>query len=211
MWRVKLFLFLFILPTARAHEPRTGQIHGLLGPFIYRTNFAGVNGFGETPFLGGAGMQVQGDIDPNGGIEIAVFYTQDLYKRDLGGLYIIEKTKRVRVSTGYRHWFSRQLGLGGLLYSAYSIGDPSVIHSDFQPVGAPDTSAGDVTEYGLDLSLQWEFWRSSVLAAVLDARYSYSLTDKDNEDGDQYGLFLALKFQVQQSSLRPETPGRSVK
>lgn len=211
MFGVKSFIVLIFVslcsPAARAHTPRVGQIHGFVGPYIYSTNFSSVDGYGAAPMLTGFGLGVQGDVDKNGGIEIAIFHTLDYYKRERNGLYLIEKTKRVRISTGYRHWAKPNLGLGIALYSTYSIGDSSTVHNQFAPLRPINTSAEDVTEYGFDFSLQWEFWQNEQFSAFLDGRYGLSVTNKDHEDGDQYGLLIAFKFKIQDSSLKPtKTP-----
>ncbi|MGE0763351.1 MAG: hypothetical protein AB7N80_08735 [Bdellovibrionales bacterium] len=206
MTRVKPFILSLLLLLAQqssAHQAKQGVIHIATGPYFYRTNFSSIRGYGESPVLDGFGLLGQGDINQHGSLEVAIFYMRNLYKREFNDLYLLEEVKRIHISTGYRYWLTTDLSLAAGLFSAYSIGDTKVVHSQFNPPRSIDTSAQDVTEYGFDFSFQWEFWRKSKFAFLLDGRYALSVTAKDHEDGDQYGLMLAVKYLVQESSIPP--------
>ena len=58
------------------------------------------------------------------------------------------------------------------------------------------TSAQDITEYGMDFSLQAEIWSNEEMAAVIDTRYSWSTTRNQREDADVYGIALAFKYLI---------------
>ena len=67
-----------------------------------------------------------------------------------------------------------------------------------------DTSATDITEYGLQFSLQAELWTQDQFALILDGRYSYFLTLKENEHGNDYGALIALRYLVQEKKSQNE-------
>ena len=99
---------------------------------------------------------------------------------------------------GYRRWISNTIALGLAFYSAYSMGAPKINHSDFTTGNELDTSARDNVEYGFDFSIQKEIWTEKQYSLIGDLRYSLSVTNKQNEKGDDYGLFLAYKFFAQE-------------
>ncbi len=175
----------------------------MLGPYVYRGNFgADVPGF-ESPVLSGSGLIVEGDLSNYGGLEISAFYMHKVFFREQNSRYIAEKVKMIYITMGYRRWFSENFSGGLSFYSSYPMGDGKVIYSDF-PTYSVNTSARDATEYGFDFSLQWEFWREEKWALALDARYSLSVTQKDHEDADHYGLLLGLKYEIQEKG-QPKT------
>ena len=84
------------------------------------------------------------------------------------------------------------------------MGSPRIIHSDF-PVGSEiDTSAKDTVEYGFDLSLQKELFKQPAYVVVIDARYSMSVTNKGNENSDQFGILLGFRYTVQEKIGSPK-------
>lgn len=181
-----------------AYTPSEGKVSAILGPFLYKTNFQGSDSGAKSPYLGDFGLIAQGDLNNKGGLEIALLHMNKLFFRQSNGNYIAEKTELIHVTMGYRYWFTNYLAAGLSFYSAYSIGAPFVEHSDFPLNSNIDTSARDTTEYGFDLSLQSEVWSHENYAVILDARYSLSVTSKQNEDANLYGLLVGLKYMIQE-------------
>jgi len=164
----------------------------------------------ESPYLTGAGLIAQGDVDKNGGIEIALFYLDKFYLRRQGDDHITEKIKRMYVTTGYRHWFNKSFSSALAIYSSYSMGDARVVH-DENTGGDVPTTATEITEYGLDVSIQVELISNDELALVADSRYSQSLTAKSREDANVYGILLGLKYLIPKERFahsRPTDPSQ---
>lgn len=201
--RFVIFILICLSPLAFGHEPEEGSIYATLGPFLYKTNYEGKIPGVHSPFLGGFGLLVEGDVDRNGGLELGAFYQHKLYFRSQEGMVLAEKTKVLNVTMGYRHWFDHRLSVGAAFYSSYTIGDPRVIHNDFPPGRFIDTSARDTTEYGFDLSFLWEFARIEEFALVMDTRYSIAITPKYHEKEDHYGVLFAVKRLVQEKGQKP--------
>jgi hypothetical protein len=185
-----IFMFNFDL---FAHSPEEGQIWVTTGPYFYQTKTS-VPQPEKAPYLG-YGLIAEGDVDYNGGVEIALFYLDKLYFIEKGGDQVVEKIKRMFITTGYRHWFNRTFSFAGALFSSYSMGDPKIVVSP-DTVDGLKTSARNITEYGMDFSLQVEVWGNGVIAAVVDTRYSWSTTRNEGEDADVYGVTLAFKYLI---------------
>ncbi|MEK6555043.1 MAG: hypothetical protein AABZ31_07380, partial [Bdellovibrionota bacterium] len=125
---VTLFFILSFSLTAGAHQPKRGKIFASAGPYVYRSfpdsSYTGA----EAPWLGGFSIFVEGDVDKNGGLEIGLTYLHQLYFVRKGDSVLVEKVKRVRASTGYRHWFGHDFSGALFFTNAYSIGDVEEIH-----------------------------------------------------------------------------------
>jgi hypothetical protein len=188
---------------AFAHEPADGSIWASLGPFALQAHPRN-HGF-DNPLLGGFGLIAEGDLNKNGGIEISAFYLNQEFSLEQNGKSIEEIGHRVYIVSGYRMWatpkFSGELGF----FSSYSIGSGRVLHNQLGG-DPPETSAHVITAYGFDLSAQWEAWHQDRYAAIVDARYSYSVTSRPGEDSNFYGILVALKYYVQNPDMPP--PGR---
>ncbi len=176
-----------------AHSPEEGMIWATTGPYVYRTKTS-MSHPGNTPYLG-YGLIAEGDVDSNGGVEIAIFYIDKLYFSDKGDAHVVEQIKRMFITTGYRHWFNETFSFAGAIFSSYSMGDPKVVVGPDNADGLA-TSARDITEYGMDFSFQTELWGNGQTAFVLDSRYSWSGTRNQREDADVYGVALAVKYLV---------------
>ena len=151
----------------------------------------------ESPYQGGAGLITDADIDYNGGVEIAIFYFHQLYSVRQENQVITERTQRMYISTGYRHWFKPTLSAALGFFSSYAMGEEQVVRNDFKMNNAPVTSASDTTEYGFDLSLQYEPWHKDRWSVIFDARYAYSVTAKPHEDESFVSFLVGLKYFVQ--------------
>lgn len=198
MGAVKLTFLIFVVHfswQSLGHVPADGKVHATLGPFALQTQprhhaFA-------SPFLGGAGLIVEGDIDYNGGIEIALFYLQQLYSIERENLVVTEKSQRMNVTMGYRHWFTHHVSGAVAFFSSYSMGEGHIVRNDFGSVAPPKTSAHDMTEYGFDFSIQIEPWRKDRFSFIIDARYSQCVTQKEGEDENYFGVLAGIKYFVQ--------------
>jgi hypothetical protein len=179
---------------ALAHEPSGGKIWAYAGPSLYRTR-SGHQAAKEAPAKGG-GLVAQADVDDNGGVEIGMFYLDKLYVRETDDDVVAERIKRMYITSGYRHWFVPWVSAAAAFFSSYSMGDPKVIVERESEGEDFVTTARDITEYGLDASLQAEVWGAGDAAVVLDARYSLSLTDKPDESADVASVLLGYKHRV---------------
>ncbi len=189
-----------------AYNPSEGNISLYLGPFLYKTSIVNTVKVPSTPEQVGFGMVLLGDINKNSSLEIGLFVLDKNYYRELGNDYIGEQTQLVHITMGYRRWFSEIFSGSLTFYSAYSMGDIKLLHTDFTPSNNIDTSARDTTEYGFDLALQAEVWEYESNAVVLDLRYSKSVTSKKDEDGDHYGVLIGYRYLLQEKN-----PGASLK
>jgi hypothetical protein len=182
-----------------AYTPSEGNVSAYIGPFAFRTNFEGSNTGAKGPAVQtGVGLVALGDINRKGSLEIGLILMEKIYFREDQGQYMAEQTRVTHIAMGYRRWFHQYFSGSLTFYSAYSMGDVRVIHSDFAPGTEIPTSARDVTEYGFDFALQTELWSTENYTVVADARYSKSVTSKAGEDGDHYGLLIGVQYQLQE-------------
>ena len=193
-------ILLFNSSKSFAYEPKEGNITATLGPFANRTFFEGSDSGAETKYLGGMGLIVVGDVSGVGSLELSAFYTHKNFVRDQNAMFVVERSQIVQINMGYRFWLSRYLSTSVALYSAYSMGAAETVHSDFPDGQDITTSADDTTEYGLDFSAQGELWSSGRYALVLDGRYSWSVTAKDDEHADAYGFLLGIRYFIQEKN-----------
>lgn len=198
MSRFAFLLLIFGFSAANAHQAADGDIHASLGAMTYMGH-AIHTGYREPIFMG-PGLTAEADIDRRGGLEIGMFYLQNPFAVEQDGHLLVQQLKRMYVSTGYRHWFKPEFSLALGFSSSYAMGEGRVLRNDFPGDSHPQTSAQDVTEYGVDLSVQYEPFRRGRYALVVDGRYGLSLTPKPGEDSNHFGAFLALKYFVQSRS-----------
>jgi hypothetical protein len=185
-----------------AYSPQEGKITATLGPYINTTNFSGSDTVPRPGYLGGYSIVAVGDISSSGSLEIAMIYLPSmLFVRDEGGKYQVENTQVMHITMGYRWWLNPYFSTSLAFYSAYSIGDPNIVHSDFVPTNTIDTSARDTTEYGFDWAVQGELWSNDRWAAIAEGRYSLSVTSKKNEHSDQYGIMIGARYLVQEDKV----------
>jgi len=149
-----------------------------------RSNFAGVS------------LIAEGDVDENGGLEIGLSYLPQEYTLIEKGLVHREMVKRIYMTMGYRHWFNPLYSVGLSFFSAYSMGEPKIVHTDFA-TQRPASSAEDIAEYGFEFSVQREAFQVGRLSAIFDMKYSLSLTSKKGEDSNFYGFLIGFKYLIQ--------------
>lgn len=190
---ITIFALLAALP-AFAHTPAEGKVWGTVGPMAYRTGSNSVLA-SEEPNVGG-GVVAEGDVDQNGGVEIAMFYIDKLYLRRLESGLLAERIKRMYITTGYRHWFTPWISTALAFFSSYSMGDVRIIAGKEGPGPGDHTTARQITEYGADFSLEWEVWGDENTNFVIDGRYSKSMTAKRDERADLYGMLFGVTYLI---------------
>jgi hypothetical protein len=201
-----MYFGMFFCFKANAYVPSEGNVTGSYGLFLYKTNFNGSTELAPSPVLGDFGFVTNGDLTDKGSLEIALFHMNKIYYRNLHEMYLAEKTEVIHIMMGYRRWLSEQFSLGMGFYSAYSIGDYQILHSESNVDQQIDTSARDTVEYGLDFSAQQEVWSKDKESVYVDFRYSYSISNKENEKGDHYSLLLAYRHLIQEKNPQPSLP-----
>lgn len=205
-FKLTVFLsFLFISLNSIAYAPSEGNVATYFGPYLYKTRFAGSNTGSNSPNLGGLGLVVLGDVSSQGSLEIGIFYLNKIYIREELGKYLSQQTGLIHITMGYRRWLSEMFSASLAFSSGYAMGEIQTLHSDFVPGSEIDTSAKDNTEFGFDLSLLTEIWKTEKYSVVLDTRYFFSVTAKENEYADHYGALLAVKYLMQE-----KTPEKSI-
>lgn len=187
---------------AAAHQPVDGDIHAAFGWMGYQTE--AIDHYWKPQLLVSPGLIVEGDLNSYGGLEIAFFYLQNPFSVKEDGRVLTEKVKRMYISMGYRYWFNVKYSAAVGFFSSYSMGSPRTVHDEFGVLEHPTTSASDTTEYGFDVSVQYEPWHKDRAAFVIDGRYSYSVTPKKHEDSNHYGVLFAFKYFVQARERPPE-------
>lgn len=201
MQNLKLVFLLFFCcfsQVSYSYTPKEGNITANLGTFIHKTNFKGSITGASSNTRGGLGLLVNGDINEKGALEIGMFHMNKIFFREENGQFVAEETDLVHITMGYRRYFGSLLSASLAIYSSYSLGDPRLVHADFPEGAEIDTSAKDITEYGLDIALQYELWQQDQFSTVVDLRYAHSVTNKFNETSDHYGAFLALRYLAQE-------------
>lgn len=195
---IRIFtLFLLVVGSAQAYSPRSGNIIGTLGPYWSKTEYPSSQTQNYSPVIQGFSLVANGDTGEWGSLEVALIYAPRLYYRQENGLTQLEKIERMHITMGYRWWLNQYLSTSLGLFSSYAMGDPVVEFTQYAPGAEIDTSARDTTEYGLDLAIQSEVWGSGKYAAVIEGRYSYSLTPKENEKSHHYGLSIGVRYLFQ--------------
>jgi hypothetical protein len=184
-----------------AHEAADGDIYASLGIFNYMTH--ALNHSMPNPVLQGPAFKAEADLSKHGGIEVSVFYLRNSFSIKQNRLIVIERIKRLYIASGYRHWFNDRFSMALALSSSYSMGDLQIVRDDFRGGARQNTSASDTTEYGFDLSVQYEAWRHDRFSVVIDGRYDWSVTAKPSEDSNHFGALVALKYFVQSRERSP--------
>lgn len=192
---VVLLLCCFVM-SALAHTPEEGKIYATLGPTLYSTQTPGTLLPDESHRIG-LSLTVEGDVDKNGGVELTFGYENKLYFKESSGLYLAEEIKRMVIGAGYRHWFNPNISVATHFVSAYSMGNIDVVHTDFASNLEKKTSAHDITEYGFDFSLLYEFWRHENHHMTIDLRYFASTSRGGDESADVVSTVIGYKRLIQ--------------
>lgn len=197
-----LFIILTLLTAESfAYVPQEGNVTAMLGPFLYKTNFGHANVGSESQRRVGTGLVATGDLNRNGALEIGLFTLNKSYLKKQSGKYIIQDAELLHITMGYRYYISERFSTSLTFFSAYALGTPLTIYSEFSPGENVDTSAKDTTEYGFDLAGQAELFNfSDRWGFMLEGRYSLSLTPKENERADHFGALLMLRYIISSKS-----------
>jgi hypothetical protein len=176
------FFSITLLPSqAQAYKPEIGRVSASTGPFVFDSDVKNNNNnFYPRPRIGYS-LLVEAIFAKKSGIEVGLFYLNKPYLRDDGTNFLIQKTTRMYITTSYRYWlcdyFSSAIGI----FSSFTMGDPKTLEKS---AGLPDdfkTSASSIANYGVDLSLRFEYEIDKKNGLNFDFRYSYSWTQEADE------------------------------
>jgi hypothetical protein len=191
-------IFCLLLPkNGFAYTIERGNVSAVLGAYVYQTNYQGSDPHITNPYLGGLSLTALGDVSDNGSLEIVTIYMNKLYVREQSGMSVAEKTQLFHITMGYRHWFGSYFSTSLGIYTSYPMGESEIVHDGFPTGQRINTTATEPSESGLDWSIQWEAWNNGRWGAVLETKYSYSLTKLSNEYADQYGFNIGLRYFIQ--------------
>ncbi len=194
-----LFIFIFSFnPGAQGHVPVEGKIFGTLGPYFHKVAPSYVQDSASGPLSSDFALIGEGDFNNKGGVEVGIFYGTKTYQRAYGGnTHLSERVHKLSVPVGYRQWLTPKFSLALEFDASYTMGIPQTIFNN-APAGIEPTSARSLTEYGVDVSGQWEAYTVNRFALLIDTRYFYSLTAKPNEDANQYSFLVGIKYLIQE-------------
>lgn len=192
-----LFLIVFVLTQRSfAYKPQEGNVTAIAGPFLYKTNFGRVEIPGGSPELTGFGLVALGDLNKHGALEIGLFTLKKYYLKEWDSRRLIQSAELLHITMGYRYYISKRWSTSLTFFSGYALGTPTTHYTQFGPGEDVDTSARDKVEYGLDIAGQFEIASYQNFGMLLDARYSWSLTPKERERSDHYGMMFALRYVI---------------
>ena len=197
MKTIKYFLFAIVFMLTNesfAYKPQEGNVSAIFGPTLFKTNFGHANVGYESKRRTGLGLVALGDLNKNGAMEIGVFTLKKSYLKERDTKYIVQNAEILHITMGYRYYISERFSTSLTFFSGYALGNPETVYTDFSPTDPIDTSAKDNTEYGFDFAGQVELMSSKTLSLVLDVRYSLSLTPKEQEYADHFGLLFGLRY-----------------
>lgn len=205
---MSLLFFLLLTKSAQAYDAQRGNVTATLGSYFFRTNYQSDNQQMNSPTMGGIALTALGDVSDNGSLEITAIYMNKIYFRSEGGIDVAEKTQLLHMTMGYRYWFGSYFSTSLGVYTSYPMGVSTLVHSNAPAGQGLNTTAGEPSESGLDWAIQWEPWNNGRWGAVVEGRYSFSLTKKANEWADQYGTIVGVRYFIQgdskEASIRSE-------
>ena len=204
-----LVIFLLGSSFSWAYLPEEGNITVNLGPYFFKTNFNEEKTDASAPLIPGIGLIVNGDVSNHGALEIAMFHLNKRFLRTQGDFSISEISQIIHITMGYKWWLNPYLSTSLALYSAYPMGNKRVLYNNFPTGTELATSARGSTKYGFDLALQTQVWKGDKFEVVSEARYSASTNSRKNEEADHYGVFVGLRYLVQEKN--PEKPDEKTK
>ncbi|MEQ1877706.1 MAG: hypothetical protein ABL958_13765 [Bdellovibrionia bacterium] len=191
---------------AQAYNPQEGNISAVFGPVVSKAVFEGPATGSATSAMTGIGLLAIGDVNTAGSLEIGVFHLTKQFYREQNGLFVGEQTNLIQIDMGYRMWLGNVFSIGLFLFSSYTIGDFAVVHNDLPAGQTLETSARDTTEYGASLSILTELLNRGPVAMMLDTRYSYDVTKRDDERADHFSFLIGLRFLLQEKVAPPPRP-----
>jgi len=194
-FKKKLIIIIIFLVqnSAYSYQPNEGNVSGGLGFFISQNNSQNSNYEQTNPVFGGFYLIFEGDLNSVGSLEIDLSYFQKLFTREFSNQFVAEKTEILNVNLGYRRWISNKISIGLGFSSMYTIGEKSIIFSEFTPSNSPDTSASAIVKYGAEFSAQFELWSNQYYSIFFDNRYNYSFSNKEKESADHFLHMIGFK------------------
>ena len=187
------FTIFMVCENSNAYKPKPGKVTTAAGPFVYVSDSLSNNGDVYTSPKLGFALISEAVVAKNSAIEIGLFYLNKPYFRSEGSEYILQKIQRMYITTGYRWWWSSKLSSGVNLFSAFSMGDVETLKTSPGIREEFKTSAEEITNYGLDLSIRYEHEFNPRDGIFIDLRYSYSLTAESGEQSNPIilGIFYS--------------------
>lgn len=183
-----------------SYTPSAGDISLVFGPSVSQTIFEdSVPGI-DAAYKTGFGLLILGDTDDRGSLEIGTFYSPKLFIREVDGNYLAEESDVLHITLGYRYYFLPFFSTSLSFSSAYTMGTVSKQFDNLRPDQTESTSAHDTTEYGFDLSMMFDVWSQGLWGAVVEGRYSYSVTSKPGESSNHYEVMVGLRYLLQDKS-----------
>ncbi len=176
-----------------AYQAQQGQINAFFGPFLLRADYDNSKFSYDERWSAGFGLLVTGDLHEKAALELSIFHFYKTFFREIENRTLAERTGFLHITMGYRRYLSEKWSTSLSFTSSYTMEKLRTIYSSYLPTDARPTSAGDITEYGYDLALQYEIWSRLEEALVLDSRYHISVTNKVKEYGNHYGFYLAYR------------------
>lgn len=199
IFKLSIVTFIFYSHQSMAYKPEKGRVSASTGPFLFQSDVQREEeNFYPKPRLGYS-LMAEAIISKRAGVEIGLFYMNKHYLRNDGTNFIIQKTTRMYITTSYRYWLSNYFSTALGIFSSFTMGDPTTLE---KTPGLPDdfrTSAESVANYGLDLSLRFEYEFDKKNGLNFDIRYSYAWTEQDNELLNHVlaGLFYRRQIDIQ--------------
>lgn len=177
-----------------AYIPKEGNVTAIAGPFLYKTHFGGAKVQTESPELTGFGLIALGDLNKHGALEVGVFTLRKYYLKERDFRYLLQSAELLHITMGYRYYINERFSTSLTFFSGYALGNPTTHYTQFTPAEQMDTSAKDKVEYGFDIAGQFEIASYKNFGMLVDGRYSWSLTPKERERSDHYGIMFALRY-----------------
>lgn len=182
---------------ANAYRPEPGKISASTGPYFYNSDMQSKPDQFYKDVRVGWSLVAEAILGKSSGLEIGIFYFDKPYLRFEGDDYLVESINRLYITTGYRHWWSRDFSTALGIFSSYSMGDVEKIFESKTFESDFISSAHDVSEHGLDASIRYEHEFTNKDGFVVDLRYSFNLNPKSGERANHYGLNLAYIRRVE--------------
>lgn len=197
---VVLFIFIQAPLKAYSYQPVPGKVTASVGPYFFDGDFRPKpnDSYYPRPKLGFA-LIAEAVFAENAALEIGLFYLDKPYYREANSNFLMQKIKRIYITTGYRFWWSKYLSTSLGLFSSFSMGDVVDVESSS---GLPEdfiTNAEEITNYGLDTSFRFEYDLSKDDGFFIDFRYSFNVTaETDGENANHFavGIFYMRDIKV---------------
>ena len=194
-----VFILLFSLKSY-AYEAKAGMTVLSLGPVVHYRDFRSVPDSYYDSAKYGVAIVAEAVFQDDWAIEFGLFNLRNLYLREEADRYLVERVRRLHITTGVRRWWSKYVSTGLVFSSAFAMGNVDTIDSfgpvddSFQTLATRDKAV----TYGIVASLRFEFDFNKRDGLFLDLRYSYSLSaeGKDEANGMVAGIFYKREISL---------------